>query len=677
MGIEITQHISVGVAHVIKTAPSRHKREITSRLGETLEFPEVKKNLKEKLLSRKNPQKLSQVIRKHNDDDGEQEIMMMKHSNKQLVQNTWKNRQINWQQKIHAYITRDFQEALYLQGKGTCKNHFHFFPFVQSPVFSCTSSDIACFNSPPRNQWILRSYVTNKDICNHQTIWKKKTLAYLKKEQFTNAQVTAERCGSATPSRGSCYQRISSYVLVARIRIARRDKNAFLNEQCKEIEENNRIGRTRDLFKKIGDMKGMFHAKMGMIKDQNGRDLTEAEEIKKRWQDYTEELYKKELNVPDNHDGVATNLKPDILECEVKWALGSLSNNKASGGDSIPAELFKILKDDAKNIYFCFIDYAKAFDCVDHNKLWQVLKEMGVPDHLICLLRNPYAGQETRVRTGHGTTDRFKTEKGVQQGCILLPCLFNFYAEHIMRKVGLDESPVGIKIAGRNINNLKYADDTTQMAESEEELKSLLMQVKEESAKVGLKLNIKKTKIMASGPLTSWKIDGEEMEITADRDCSQEIKRRLLLGRKAMAHLDSILKSRDITLPTKGQILKMKLKYFGHLMRRKDSLEKSLMLGAIEGKRRGRQRMRWLDAVTEAVVGFKCSRSSCSLGWDGMGYCAKKSGGGRPYGMWAGPPRLVQAGGCAWRHRGNGMSGGGGGGSSSSSGDRTSSREDC
>ncbi|KAF7241224.1 Olfactory receptor 6V1 [Varanus komodoensis] len=289
---------------------------------------------------------------------------------------------------------------------------------------------------------------------------------------------------------------------------------------------------------------------MGMIKDQNARDLTEAEEIKKRWQDYTE-LYKKELNVPDNHDGVVTDLE------------------------------------------------------AHHEK-------------------------------------------------------------------------VGITIARRNINNLRYADDTTLMAESEEELKSLLMQVKEESAKVGLKLNIKKTKIMASGPLTFWQIDGEEMEvvtdfiflgsmITTDGDCSQEIKRCLLLGRKAMANLDSILKSRAITLPTKvcivkamvfpvamygceswtirkaerrrieafelccwrrllrvpwtarqsnrsvleeinpdcsleGQILKMKLKYFGHLMRRKDSLEKSLMLGTIHDKRRrGRQRMRWLDGVTEAV----------------------------------------------------------------------------
>ncbi|KAF7241989.1 Craniofacial development protein 2 [Varanus komodoensis] len=133
-------------------------------------------------------------------------------------------------------------------------------------------------------------------------------------------------------------------------KIARRDKNAFLNEQCKEIEENNRTGRTRDLFKKIEDMKGMFHAKMGMIKDQNGRDLTEAEEIKKRWQDYTEELYKKELNVPYNHYGVVTDLEQDFLECEVKWALGSLSNNKTSGGDSIPAELFEILKDNAVKV---------------------------------------------------------------------------------------------------------------------------------------------------------------------------------------------------------------------------------------------------------------------------------------------------------------------------------------
>ena len=154
-----------------------------------------------------------------------------------------------------------------------------------------------------------------------------------------------------------------------------------------------------------------------------------------------------------------------------------------------------------KNIYF--IDYTKAFDYVDHNKLWKILQEMGIPDHLTCLLRNLYAGQEATVRTGHGTTDWFQIGKGVRQGCVLSPCLFNLYAEYIMRNAGLDEAQAGTKTAGRNVNNLIYADDTTIMAESEEELKSLL-KVKEESEKVGLKLNIQKAKIMASSPITSW-----------------------------------------------------------------------------------------------------------------------------------------------------------------------------
>ena len=339
--------------------------------------------------------------------------------------------------------------------------------------------------------------------------------------------------------------------------------------------------------------------------------------------------------------------------------------------------IIKKAKEFQKNIYFYLIDYTKAFDCVDHNKLWKILKEMGIPDHLTCLLRNIYAGQEATVRTGHGTTDWFQIGKGVHQGCILSPCLFNLYAEYIMRNAGLDEAQARIKIAGRNINNLRYADDTIPMAESEEELKSLLMKVKEESEKVGLKLNIQKTKIMASGPITSWEIDGETVEtvtdfifggskITADGDCSHEIKRRLLLGRKVMSNLDSILKSRDITLPTKvrlvkavvfpvvmygceswtvkktecqkidafelwcwrrfltvpwtarrsnqsilkispgcsweGLMLKLKLQYFGHLMRRVDSLEKTLMLRGIGGRRRrGRQRMRWLDGITNSM----------------------------------------------------------------------------
>ena len=141
---------------------------------------------------------------------------------------------------------------------------------------------------------------------------------------------------------------------------------------------------------------------------------------------------------------------------------------------------------------------------------------MGIPDHLTCLLKNLYAGQKATVKTGHGTTDWFQIGKGVCQGCILSPCLFNLYAEFIMRNTGLEEAQAGIKIAGRNINNLRYADDTTLMAESEEGLKSLLMKVKEESEEVGLKLNIQKTKIMASGPITSWEIDGETVETVSD-----------------------------------------------------------------------------------------------------------------------------------------------------------------
>ena len=186
---------------------------------------------------------------------------------------------------------------------------------------------------------------------------------------------------------------------------------------------------------------------------------------------------------------------------------------------------------------------------------------------MTCLLRNLYAGQEATVRTGHGTTDWFQIGKGVCQGFILSPCLFNLHAEYIIRNAGLKEAQARIKIARRNINNLRYSGDTTLMAESEEELKSLLMKVKEESEKVGLKFNIQKTKIMASCPITLWEIDGETVEtvadfiflgskITADGDCSHGVKRCLLLGRKVMTNLDSILKSRDITLSTKVRLVK-------------------------------------------------------------------------------------------------------------------------
>ena len=207
-----------------------------------------------------------------------------------------------------------------------------------------------------------------------------------------------------------------------------------------------------------------------------------------------------------------------------------------------------------KNIYFCFIDYIKTFDCEDHNKL----KKMVIPDHLTYLLRTLYAGQDAKDLTGHETTDWFQTGKGIHQGYILSPYLFNLYVEYIMRNAGLEEAQTGIKISGRIIKNLRYADDTTLMAGSEEELKSLLMKGKEESEKVGLKLNIQKTKIMLSGPITSWQIDGETVadliflgsNIIADGDCSHEIKRHLLLGRKV------VLKSIDITLPTEIHLVK-------------------------------------------------------------------------------------------------------------------------
>ena len=204
---------------------------------------------------------------------------------------------------------------------------------------------------------------------------------------------------------------------------------------------------------------------------------------------------------------------------------------------------------------------------MDHNKLWKILKEMEIPDCLTCLLRNLYVGQEATVRTGHGTTDWFQIVKGVRQGCILSPCSFTLYAKYIMRNAGLDGAQAGIKISGRNINNLRYADDTTLMAESEEKLKNLLMKEKDESEKVDLKLNIQKTKIMTSGPITSRQIDGQTVEtladfilggskITADGDCSHEIKRCSLLGRKVMTNLESILKRRDITLSTKVCLVK-------------------------------------------------------------------------------------------------------------------------
>ena len=243
-------------------------------------------------------------------------------------------------------------------------------------------------------------------------------------------------------------------------------------------------------------------------------------------------------------------------EPEIKWptSTGSTKKQESSRKASSSALL---------------TDYAKAFDCVAHNEVWKTLRDGNIrPPYL--LPENLFAVQEATVRSGHGTIDWFQIGKELSQGCILLLCLFTcfiyLYTEYIMQNVGMDEAQAGIKISWRNINNLRYADDTTLLGESEE-LKSLLMKVKEESEKVGLKLTIQKTKIMASGPITSQQINGETVEtvadfilggskITADGDCNHEIKRRLLFGRKVMTNLDSILKSRDITLPTKVCLVK-------------------------------------------------------------------------------------------------------------------------
>ena len=199
-----------------------------------------------------------------------------------------------------------------------------------------------------------------------------------------------------------------------------------------------------------------------------------------------------------------------------------------------------------------------------HNKLWKILKKIGILDPSYQPLEKPVCRSRSNR---HGTTEQFQIGKGVHQGYVLSPCSFKLYAEYITQNARLDEAQAGIKIVERNISNLRYADDTIFMAEREEELKSLLMKVKEESGKAGLKLNIQKTKIIASGPITTWQIDGEIVEtvtdfilggskVTADSDWSQEIKRHLLLGRKVMTNLDSILKTRDITLPTKVHLVK-------------------------------------------------------------------------------------------------------------------------
>ena len=563
-------------------------------------------------------------------------------------------------------------------------------------------------------------------------------------------------------------------------RKARQDKREFLEHKCEELEKKNRVGKTRDMFKTIREITGVFKPRVNVLMGKEGNDLNEEAEIKGRWKEYTQELYRKDSKFANELcDEDLPGQEPPVLKSEVEQAIRLLANNKAPGADGIPIELIKQLgtagaevmyslcqmiwstgkwpsqwkqsiyipifkKGDQKlctnyrtialiphaskillkimqkrlerkmedilpeeqagfrksrgtrdhianlrwlmesmreyqqDVYMCFIDYTKAFDSVDHDTLWAVLLKLGVQPHLIRLMRNLYKNQEAAVRTEHGDTDWFGVEKGVRQGRILSPYLFNLYAEYVMREAGLQECTQGVRIGGRVVNNLRYADDTTLLECSVHDLSNIIGSLKEASERLGLKLNMKKTKIMSTTNLQEFSLDREKIEVVKsfvflgasvkyDGTCEGEIRRRILLGRQAMDRLTPIMKSKDtpmnlkvrliqaIVFPTTlygceswtmrkaderriqafemwcwrralripwtekvsndlvliwanpgkrsllNKIKKQQLAYFGHVMRG-EGMEKMLMLGKVEGKRRrGRQRMRWMDGIQKAA----------------------------------------------------------------------------
>ena len=400
-------------------------------------------------------------------------------------------------------------------------------------------------------------------------------------------------------------------------RLARKDKVAHLERMCCEVENANRQGKTRDMFKKIRDISGKFAPRRNTLLSSSGQVITDGEDVKRRWSEYAKELYERDddliltcsrpssprcsLSPADAPKSlIGYDPEPDILRAEVKYALKALADNKAPGVDGLPVELFKAAgeacvdalhsllsqiwktgkwphqwkqsvhiplykkgdpklcsnyrtialiphaskimlkviqkrlepimerlippeqagfrrargtrghisnmrrmmetsREYQKEIYMCFIDYSTAFDCVDHGTLWTVLTRLGVPAHLVSLLRGLYEDQEAAVRTEYGDSEWFGVGKGVRQGCILSPYLFNIYAEYIMREADLDQCPDGVRVAGLTLNNLKYADDTTLLSESRDGLQAMLERVRVESKKMGLSLNTKKTKIMATG----------------------------------------------------------------------------------------------------------------------------------------------------------------------------------
>ena len=428
-------------------------------------------------------------------------------------------------------------------------------------------------------------------------------------------------------------------------RIARQDKEESLKEKCREIEENNKMGRTRDLYREIKEITGSYSSRCGAMKLSTGKVVTEGKEVKEIWQQYTEELYRRDPNATDSFNENIYEDEPEVMEIEVKEALRHISNRKSAGCDGIPIALLKAGGEEAvkvmtglcnciwkrkewptdwkksvyvpiyekgdkqecgnyrtialishaskvllriiqrrlevflipelpieqagfrrgrgtrdhianlrwmmekarehqRDLYMCFIDYKKAFDCVDHERMWVILRDMGVPVHLIVLLRRLYTNQEATVRTEFGETDNIDIGKRVRQGCILSPLLFNIYAENIVREA-LEEWERGISIGGRMVTNLRYADDTTLLTGTQEDLIELAGRVRLASEKAGLYLNVAKTKVMTTGDIGAVTVDGKYIEvvtklifvflgalITEDGLCEKEVRRRIAIVRQ-------------------------------------------------------------------------------------------------------------------------------------------------
>ena len=447
-------------------------------------------------------------------------------------------------------------------------------------------------------------------------------------------------------------------------RQARKDKEVYLNGLCQKLEASKQ--NSKELYRTLKEITAQFTPRLGVLKNEDGNIITEEQEIKLRWQEYTEQLYQKDETITEEFQEVPILLEPEPLEEEVTAALKEIANNKSPGIDNIPIELIKqtgqqgisllaqlcrkiwrtlkwpvdwkrsvyvplpkkgdtrecannrtialishtskiLLKiiqkrlevhlrseiaqeqagfrrgrgtrDHIANIrwlleksremnvpvYVCFIDYSKAFDCVDHNKLWNNMRSLGIPEHLIILIKNLYTGQEATVRTEFGNTEWFNIGKGVRQGCILSPYLFNIYSETIMRNAGLEDMP-GISIGGRPLNNLRYADDTTLIANSKEDLEALIQQVKITSEAAGLMLNVKKTKIMTTEEVNEFKIGTESLDIVKEfcflgtfinqgADCEKEIRRRIAMGKANMGKLEKVMKDRDVSRDLKIKLV--------------------------------------------------------------------------------------------------------------------------